>query len=160
MGRLHPFCRRVDRVFVGHSTRVSDSRLRLGSSLCLTNHPHLHSKDTTHFLSTAEFALLHASNPSGTYISNISRGGVIDQTALIHALETKQISGAALDVTDPEPLPADNPLWDAPNVLITPHVSGSTTVYAERAFLVLRENLRRERDGGKLVNVVDRERGY
>jgi phosphoglycerate dehydrogenase-like enzyme len=57
-------------------------------------------------------------------------------------------------------LPADNPLWTAKNVIITPHVSGSTNVYAERAFLVLRENLRRERDGRKMVNVVDKERGY
>jgi|TARA_R110002003_G_scaffold234_5_gene16934 phosphoglycerate dehydrogenase-like enzyme len=70
------------------------------------------------------------------------------------------ISGAALDVTDPEPLPADDPLWDAPNVLITPHVSGSTDVYADRAFEVLRENIRRERSGARLVNEVDRERGY
>lgn len=93
-------------------------------------------------------------------MSNISRGQVIDQAALIKALEAKQISGAALDVTDPEPLPPDNPLWDAPNVLITPHISGSTTVYAERAFQVLHENLRRIRDGRKLVNEVDRKRGY
>lgn len=93
-------------------------------------------------------------------MANISRGGIIDQPALIKALEDKKISGAALDVTDPEPLPPDHPLWSAPNVLITPHISGSTTVYAERAFQVLRENLRRRRDGGKLVNLVDRERGY
>lgn len=91
---------------------------------------------------------------------NISRGGIIDQEALIKALESKQISGAALDVADPEPLPSDDPLWSAPNVLITPHVSGSTTVYAERAFRVLKENLRRRRDGEKLVNIVDRKRGY
>lgn len=70
------------------------------------------------------------------------------------------IRGAALDVTDPEPLPADDPLWTAPNVLITPHVSGSTDVYAERAFGVLRENIRRQRGGEGLVNEVDRERGY
>jgi len=77
-------------------------------------------------------------------------------------LETKQIRGAALDVTDPEPLPADDPLWEAPNAIITPHVSGSTTVYAERAFLVLSENLRRVRDRGLdgLVNKVDKKRGY
>ncbi|KAH7123774.1 hypothetical protein B0J11DRAFT_321186 [Dendryphion nanum] len=117
-------------------------------------------KQTTHFLSTPEFSLLASSNPGGTYITNISRGGIIDQPALIKALETKQISGAALDVTDPEPLPKDDPLWSAPNVLITPHISGSTEVYAERAFQVLGENLRRLRDGGKVVNLIDRERGY
>ena len=76
------------------------------------------------------------------------------------ALQDGLISGAALDVTDPEPLPADDPLWTAPNVLITPHCSGSTDVYADRAFEVLRENIRRERSGGKLVNEVNRGRGY
>lgn len=124
----------------------------------LTNQPP--SKATTHFLSTSEFAILHQSNPSGTYVANIARGQVIDQPALIKALEAKQISGAALDVTDPEPLPVDDPLWDAPNCLITPHVSGSTNVYAERAFQVLQENLRRLRDGRNLVNEVDRDKGY
>ncbi|KAF2634275.1 hypothetical protein P280DRAFT_524261 [Massarina eburnea CBS 473.64] len=117
-------------------------------------------KETTHFLSTEEFALLNKSNPSGTYVANIARGQVIDSAALIKALESKQISGAALDVTDPEPLPKEDPLWDAPNVLITPHISGATDVYAERACQLLRENLRRVRDGGKLINEVDRKRGY
>jgi phosphoglycerate dehydrogenase-like enzyme len=118
------------------------------------------SKATTHFLSTAEFEVLHASNPSGTYIANIARGQVIDQTALIKALESEQISGAALDVTVPEPLPEDDPLWTAKNCLITPHVSGTSKVYGERAFQVLQENLRRVRDGGKLINEVDRDKGY
>jgi phosphoglycerate dehydrogenase-like enzyme len=103
---------------------------------------------------------LHKSNPRGTYVANIARGQVIDQPALVKALEDGLISGAALDVTDPEPLPADDPLWTAPNVLITPHVSGSTDVYADRAFEVLRENMRREKNGKKLVNEVDRKRGY
>ncbi|KAF1999541.1 hypothetical protein P154DRAFT_523327 [Amniculicola lignicola CBS 123094] len=117
-------------------------------------------KQTTHFLSTPEFEVLQKANPHGTYISNISRGAIIDQPALITALETNQIAGASLDVTDPEPLPADHPLWKAPNCLITPHVSGNTTVYAARGFQLLRENLRRLRDGGKVINQIDRERGY
>jgi phosphoglycerate dehydrogenase-like enzyme len=79
---------------------------------------------------------------------------------LIKALETKQIRGAALDVADPEPLPKDDPLWTTPNVLITPHVSGASDAYAERAFQVLTANIRRERDGGKLINEVNRDRGY
>lgn len=115
---------------------------------------------TTHFLSTAEFDVLAKSNPRGTYIANIARGQCIDQAALIEALKEGKISGAALDVTDPEPLPKDDPLWEAPNVLITPHVSGNTDVYAERAFEVLIENMGREKDGGKLINEVDRKRGY
>ncbi|KAF1944143.1 hypothetical protein EJ02DRAFT_432696 [Clathrospora elynae] len=117
-------------------------------------------KTTTHLLSTPEFELLHKSNPRGTYITNIARGQIIDQKALITALEKGHISGAALDVTDPEPLPKDDPLWDAPNVLITPHVSGSTDVYADRAFQVLIENMKKEKSGGKLINEIDRERGY
>lgn len=82
----------------------------------------VHSKETHHFLSTEEFDLLHKSNPDGTYIANISRGGIIDQPALVEALEKGKIRGAALDVTDPEPLPEDHPLWTAPNCLVTPHV--------------------------------------
>ncbi|KAF2739287.1 hypothetical protein EJ04DRAFT_531930 [Polyplosphaeria fusca] len=117
-------------------------------------------KDTTHLLSSDEFAVLEKSNPLGTYVVNIARGAIIDQPVLVKALETKQIRGAALDVTDPEPLPQNDPLWTAPNVLITPHVSGSTTVYVERAFQILHENLRRRRDGKKFVNLVDRKRGY
>lgn len=116
--------------------------------------------ETHHFLSAEEFEILHKSNPNGTFIANISRGGIIDQPALIKALEMQQIRGAALDVTDPEPLPSDDPLWSAPNVLITPHVSGGSVEYVPRAFEVLKENLRRRRDGGKLVNEVDRKRGY
>ncbi|CAO2656731.1 Nn.00g055340.m01.CDS01 [Neocucurbitaria sp. VM-36] len=117
---------------------------------------------TTHLLSTDEFELLHKSNTTGkgTYVANIARGQCIDQKALITALEKSQISGAALDVTDPEPLPADDPLWDAPNVLITPHCSGATDVYADRAFQVLIQNIKREKSGGKLINEVNRKRGY
>lgn len=76
------------------------------------------------------------------------------------ALEQGLISGAALDVTDPEPLPVDDALWTAPNVLITPHVSGSTDAYADRAFQVLIENIKRRKEGGKLINEVNRKRGY
>ncbi|KAF2013198.1 hypothetical protein BU24DRAFT_231980 [Aaosphaeria arxii CBS 175.79] len=117
-------------------------------------------KETTHFIAADEFAILEESNPHGTFIANISRGGIINQPDLIKALETKQIRGAALDVTDPEPLPKDDPLWDAPNVLITPHISGSSVAYADRAFQVLHENLRRDRDGVPLCNLIDRKRGY
>jgi phosphoglycerate dehydrogenase-like enzyme len=117
-------------------------------------------KATTHLLSTPEFELLSKSNPHKTYIANISRGAIIDQPALVAACENKQILGAALDVTDPEPLPPDDPLWTAPNVLITPHVSGNTTVYAERAFQVLEENVVRWKKGEKFINVVDRKSGY
>ncbi|EMD94500.1 hypothetical protein COCC4DRAFT_148497 [Bipolaris maydis ATCC 48331] len=117
-------------------------------------------KDTTHLLSTPEFELLHKSNPKGTYVVNIARGPIIDQKALITALETEQIKGAAVDVTDPEPLPEDDPLWDAPNVLITPHCSGGSDKYVYRVFQLLVENIKHERSGGQLINEVNRKRGY
>lgn len=75
-------------------------------------------------------------------------------------MHANKLRGAALDVTDPEPLPPDDPLWSTPNVVITPHVSGSSVNYAKRAFQMLEENLRRLRDGRKLVNEVDRKKGY
>ena len=70
------------------------------------------------------------------------------------------ISGAALDVTDPEPLPKDSELWDMENVIITPHVSGSTAGYTERALQVLDLNLERREKGEELINIVKRDRGY
>ena len=70
------------------------------------------------------------------------------------------LRGAALDVTDPEPLPKESELWDAPNCIVTPHISGLTVMYADRAFQVLEVNLDRMEQGKGLINVVDREKGY
>ena len=70
------------------------------------------------------------------------------------------LRGAALDVTDPEPLPKESELWDAPNCIITPHISGLGKTYVDRTFQVLEVNLSRMEEGRKLINVVDRERGY
>jgi phosphoglycerate dehydrogenase-like enzyme len=93
-------------------------------------------------------------------IVNVARGGVIDQVALIDALRKNTIGGAALDVFTPEPLPADSPLWTLPNVIISPHVSGFTSHYDERAMALFAENLRRYVNGAPLMNVVDVNRGY
>ncbi|KAJ3042396.1 hypothetical protein HDV00_007352 [Rhizophlyctis rosea] len=112
---------------------------------------------TRHFLSTEEFEIL-ASHPP--LISNIGRGPIIDQPALVKALHSGQVAGAALDVTDPEPLPSDDPLWDAPNVIITPHVSGNTQEYAVRSFDVLKRNLERLGKGEAWLNEIDRRKGY
>jgi phosphoglycerate dehydrogenase-like enzyme len=96
----------------------------------------------------------------GAYIYNIGRGQIIDQDALIHALQNGPLGGAGLDVTDPEPLPEDSPLWDMPNVMITAHTSGSSPRYWERASIIIAENIRRWQTGELLLNEVDPVRGY
>lgn len=107
--------------------------------------------ETQHMIGRRQLALM---KPNAT-IYNIGRGGTIDQDALIEALESGQIGGAGLDVTDPEPLPADSRLWDAPNVLITGHYSGSTPAYAERALGIFIDNLERYIQGQPLRNELD-----
>jgi phosphoglycerate dehydrogenase-like enzyme len=94
------------------------------------------------------------------YLVNISRGRVIDEQALIRALQSGWIAGAGLDVTVEEPLPKDSPLWDMPNVILTPHMSGLTDQYSTRLTEVFTENLRRYRAGEPLLHVVDPEKGY
>lgn len=94
----------------------------------------------------------------GALLVNAARGPVVDTDALVKALEERRIS-AALDVTDPEPLPEDHPLWHAPNCLITPHVGGSTPEFIHRAFRFGAEQVRRYLDGKPLENVVS-EAGY
>jgi len=117
--------------------------------------------ETTHLLGKEEFGILGKSN---AFLLNISRGAIVDQPELIHALKKSEaeggLRGAALDVTDPEPLPAGHELWDLPNVSITPHISALNAAYWSRALRVLTDNLEREKDGKELVNVVDRRRGY
>lgn len=96
----------------------------------------------------------------GSYFYNLGRGGTVDQDALIEALRNGHLAGAGLDVTDPEPLPEDSPLWDAPNTIITGHTSGSSPLFKQRGIDLLRENLRRWHAGQDLVSVVDLEYGY
>jgi phosphoglycerate dehydrogenase-like enzyme len=96
----------------------------------------------------------------GAYLYNIGRGAIVDTTALIDALSSGHLGGAGLDVTDPEPLPADSPLWDMENVIITSHTSGSTPHYWDRAIAILESNIERYRTGAELQNVVDLEMGY
>jgi phosphoglycerate dehydrogenase-like enzyme len=102
---------------------------------------------------------LRAMKPSAVLI-NIARGGVVEENALIRALQEGWIAGAALDVFAEEPLPADSPLWAMPNVLISPHVAGFTPHYHERVLGIFAENLRRLLDGQPLLNRVDRQCGY
>ncbi|MBT8485317.1 MAG: D-2-hydroxyacid dehydrogenase, partial [Phycisphaerae bacterium] len=98
--------------------------------------------------------------PAGSYVVNVARGKVVRTAALLAALESGHLAGAALDVTDPEPLPADHPLWSMPNVIITPHVSGRSALTETRRRGMYLENLRRFATGQSLLNVVDKEAGY
>jgi len=91
---------------------------------------------------------------------NVSRGGVVDEDALVKALREGSIGGAALDVFREEPLSPDSLLWDLPNLILSPHVSGFTPQYDDRATDLFAENLRRFIVGEALINTVDRERGY
>jgi len=112
--------------------------------------------ESRHMIGEAE---LRAMKPNAVIV-NIARGAVIDQPALIAALKKGAIGGAALDVTDPEPLPADSELWGLDNVMVTPHISGGTPKYMTRAIELFCDNLRRYLEGETLRNVVDPSRGY
>src|SRR5450759_2356148 len=95
-----------------------------------------------------------ASMPDGALLVNVSRGKVVDTQALLEATSTGRIR-AALDVTDPEPLPVDHPLWQAPGVLISPHVGGVSSAFVPRAVALLREQIAAFAGGRPLRNVVN-----
>ncbi len=102
---------------------------------------------------------LRAMKPTARII-NIARGPIIDEAALVRALKEKWIGGAALDVFEHEPLPPESELWGMENVILTPHISGGTPVYMERAVELFCDNLRRYLAGEPLRNTVQVERGY
>jgi len=103
------------------------------------------SETTRHLIGEAELNTL----PPGATVINVSRGGVVETDALVSALQKNDISGAALDVTDPEPLPPDSPLWRMGNVLITPHVGGHTPKHWERLAEIVSHNVRQLDAGGE-----------
>jgi phosphoglycerate dehydrogenase-like enzyme len=90
----------------------------------------------------------------------VGRGSLVDEAALIGALESGHLGGAILDVTRAEPLPADDPLWDAPNIWLSPHCSAAQERYTEKLFELFADNLARFARGEALRNVVDRAAGY
>ena len=96
----------------------------------------------------------------GAVLINIARGPIVDTGALIAALESGHLRGACLDVTDPEPLPADSPLWSRENVIITPHTAGTAELTGERRWKLFSENVQRLSRGEELVNLVDKSAGY
>jgi len=97
---------------------------------------------------------------STAYLINIGRGPIVDEEALIRALDERWIAGAGLDVVTTEPLPQDSRLWELPNVILSPHISGVMEDYMEIATGFFLENLRRYLDGRKLINVIDKQKGY
>tara|TARA_R110002124_G_scaffold63350_10_gene172980 strand:+ start:14814 stop:15812 length:999 start_codon:yes stop_codon:yes gene_type:complete len=114
----------------------------------------LNLSDATHHLIDA--AAIARMKP-GSVIVNLARGGVIDQDALIAALQSGQLAGAGLDVTDPEPLPKGHPLWTAPNVLITPHFTAAVPDKVDRSLDVITDNFRRYRAGEPMLNRMTAE---
>ncbi|MEO8445194.1 MAG: D-2-hydroxyacid dehydrogenase [Gammaproteobacteria bacterium] len=105
-------------------------------------------------------AKFFATMKRGGYFINVGRGKSVVQDALVVALKSGQLAGAGLDVTEPEPLPPDHPLWQLPNVIITPHVAASSDRVFGRVFLLAQENTRRYVAGERLLSVVDTARGY
>ena len=104
-------------------------------------------------------AELKAMKPTAR-IANVARGELIDQPALVRALNEDRLAGALLDVTDPEPPPPDDPIWLAKNALLTSHSSAVSTSYQPRAAALFLDNLARYRKGEPMKNRVDLELGY
>ena len=113
-----------------------------------------YAENTRHIIDARVFKAMKPSS----YLINLARGGIVDEDALMRALEADEIAGAALDVFQEEPLPAGNPLWTTKNVIISPHMGGFCDVYAERALPTIEHNmacfLRGDIDG--MINVVRR----
>src|SRR5215213_6023814 len=138
-----------------HVFAISD----LHAALADADHVVVTLPSTPHSRGLFDAAAFAAMKP-GAAIYNVGRGPVIDTAALIAALESGHLGGAGLDVTDPEPLPLDSPLWDMENVLITAHTSGATPRYWERQADLIAENIQRIQRGDDPRNLVDLEAGY
>lgn len=108
---------------------------------------------THHLIGAPELSRMKRS----AILVNLARGPVVDQDALLAALTEGRIAGAGLDVTTPEPLPTDHPLWDAPNTLITPHFTATLPDRSERSLVTIPENLRRYRAGEEMLNRIEPE---
>lgn len=111
---------------------------------------------TEGLFSAERFALLKP----GAYLYNVGRGELVDQDALINALRSGGLAGAGLDVTSPEPLPPDNPLWDLGNVIITSHTGGASPRRMDRFIDLLIDNIARYRADEPLRNIIDPVEGY
>lgn len=115
-----------------------------------------HTDETEKIIGAEELALL----PDGAVLINIARGSVVDEPALIDALQSGKLAGAALDVFETEPLPEDSPLWEMPNVLVSPHSASTSDRENSRLTDLFCANLQRFLAGEKLINVLDVEKLY
>ena len=140
----------VDQMYCSDRGEGIDEILEQADILALV----LNLSDATHHMIGAEQL---ARMKRSAVIVNLSRGGVIDQDALIAALNEGRLAGAGLDVTDPEPLPAGHPLWDTPNVLITPHFTAALPDKAERSLETIIDNIHRYRAGEPMLNRLSEE---
>ncbi|BAY29905.1 D-isomer specific 2-hydroxyacid dehydrogenase NAD-binding protein [Nostoc carneum NIES-2107] len=113
-------------------------------------------KETKGMIDEEVFSLMRPD----AYLINIARGAIVDESALIKALQTGQIAGAALDTVFTEPLPPESQLWTQPNLFLTPHCSGHSRKTRERAIALFLENFTRYYNGQPLRNVVDKNAGY
>lgn len=111
---------------------------------------------TRHMIDARRLALL----PKGAILVNVARGALVVTDDMIAALESGHLGGAAVDVTDPEPLPPTSRLWDLPNVIITPHVGGQAATRLDDVTNFFCENLRRYQAGERLINLVDKRLGF
>jgi phosphoglycerate dehydrogenase-like enzyme len=111
---------------------------------------------TRGLIGAAELARLNR----GALLVNVGRGQIVDEPAMLEALRSGQLGGAALDVFETEPLPAESPLWRMSNVIVSPHCADSTPQSPERSLEIFLDNLSRFERGQPLLNVVDREQGY
>ncbi len=96
----------------------------------------------------------------GAYVIVVSRGGIVLEDALVEALSSGHVAGAALDAVDPEPLVEDSPLWSLPNVIMSPHVSADSPEMWERRCQIFKENVRRYLAGEILLNICDKQKGF
>ncbi len=112
--------------------------------------------ETWHMIGPDELATMKSS----AYLVCVSRGGIIDENALAKALHNGDIAGAGLDVVETEPLGTDSPLWDAPNLILTPHRAGASQHRPRKTFEFFRDNLGRYLRDEPLVNIVDKRRGF
>ncbi len=115
-----------------------------------------HTPESERMMGSAEFEMMKR----GSYFIAVSRGKTYDKSALVKALDEKRLAGAGLDVTDPEPLPKGDPLWDFENVVITPHIAGQSDGIWGRRMAILKENALRFAQGSTLIHVIDKKKGY